>query len=74
MAPADHRWSAAVTHLADYLVSQEAIADLNEGSSIRFDNAAIEVLGLFPESVIQITEETRSEARKAAAVLTASSV
>jgi len=74
LAPADHRWSAAVTHLADYLVSQEAIADLNEGSAIRFDNAAVEVLGLFPESLIQITEETRSEARKASAVLTASSV
>ena len=73
-APAEYRWNAAVTHLADYLVSQEAIADLKEGSAVNFDNAAVETLGLFPEALALITEETRTEARKAAAVLSASSV
>jgi len=73
LAPVEYRWNAAVIHLADNLVSQEAIADLKEGSTGRFDNAAIEALGLFPEAVLQITEETRSEARKSVAVLFASS-
>ena len=73
LAPAEHRWNAAVIHLADTLVSQEEIADLNEGSSVVFESSAVEALGLFPETVMQITEETRAEARKAV-VLNASSV
>jgi len=74
LAPAEYRWNAAVIHLADTLVSQEEIADLNEGSSVVFESSAVEALGLFPETVMQITEETRAEARKAAVVLNASSV
>jgi len=74
LAPAEHRWNAAVIHLADTLVSQEEIADLSEGSSLVFESSAVEALGLFPETLMQITEETRAEARKAAAVLNASSV
>ena len=73
-APAEYRWNAAVIHLADNLVSQKAIADLKEGSAACFDVAVMETLGLFPDALVQITEETRTEARKAATVLNASSV
>ena len=74
LATVEYRWNAAVIHLADNLVSQEAIADLNEGSALHFDASTVETLGLFPDALLQITEETRAEARKAAAVLNASSV
>ncbi len=74
LATVEYRWNAAVIHLADNLVSQEAIADLNEGSALHFDASTVETLGLFPDALFQITEETRAEARKAAAVLNASSV
>ena len=73
-APPEHRWNAAIIHLADHLVSQEAIADLREGSAECFDGAVMEILGLSPDAVAQIIEETRTEARKAATVLSASSV
>ena len=73
-APPEHRWNTAIIHLADHLVSQEAIADLREGSAAHFDNEALEVLGLSPDALVQIIDETRTEARKAAAVLTVSGV
>src|SRR5438034_5484585 len=73
-APPEHRWNAAIIHLADHLVSQEPIADLREGSAECFDGAVTEILGLSPDAVAQIIEETRTEARKAATVLSASSV
>jgi putative nucleotidyltransferase with HDIG domain len=72
LAPASYQWNAAAIHLADNLVSQEAIGDLNEGSPVRFSNAAVEALGLIPETVLQITEETRRDAGKSAAALLAS--
>jgi len=73
-APPEHRWNTAIIHLADHLVSQEAIADLREGSAAHFDNEALEVLGLSPDALVQIIDETRTEARKAAAVLNVSGV
>jgi len=73
-APPEHRWNAAIIHLADHLVSQEPIADLREGSAECFDGAVMEILGLSPDAVAQIIEETRTERRKAATVLSASSV
>src|SRR5438046_1224328 len=73
-APPEHRWNAAIIHLADHLVSQEPIADLREGSAECFDGAVMEILGLSPDAVAQIVEETRTESRKAATVLSASSV
>ena len=72
LAPVAYQWNAAVIHLADNLVSQEAIDDLEEGSPVRLDNAAVEVLGLSPAAALQITEETRSDAGESAAVLFAS--
>ncbi len=59
LAPAAYQRNAAAIHLADNLVSQEAIGDLEEGSPVRFHNAAVETLGLTPEAVLQISEEAR---------------
>lgn len=69
LAPDAHRWSAAIVHLADYIVTSEGIGDLQEGSALGFDDAVLSVLGIAPDVLPQIIEETRAEARKAASVL-----
>src|SRR5207247_4954764 len=73
-APPEHRWNAAIIHLADHLVSQEPIADLRERSAESFDGAVMESLGVSPDAVAQIMQETRSERRRAPPLPRGSSV
>ena len=69
LAPEAHRWSAAVVHLADFVVTSEGIGDLQEGSALGFDESVLPALGIAPDVLPQLIEETRAEARKAASVL-----
>jgi putative nucleotidyltransferase with HDIG domain len=69
LAPDVHRWSAAIVHLADYIVSAEGIGDLQEGSALSFSDSVLTHLGIKPEALSSIIEETRADARKAASVL-----
>jgi hypothetical protein len=69
LAPDVHRWSAAIVHLADYIVSCEGIGDLQEGSALCFSDSVLALLGITPEALPAIIEETRADARKAASVL-----
>jgi putative nucleotidyltransferase with HDIG domain len=69
LAPEVHRWSAAIVHLADYIVSAEGIGDLQEGSALAFNESVLPLLGISREALPAIIEETRADARKAASVL-----
>lgn len=69
LAGEQYRWSSAIVHLADYICSTEGIGDLQEGSAISFNDSVYAILGFTAETLPQVIEETRAEARKAASVL-----
>jgi len=69
LASETHRWTAAVVQVADYICSGEGIGDLQEGSALSFNESVLATLGIGPDVLPQVIEETRSEARKAASVL-----
>lgn len=69
LAPDQHRWAAAVVHLADHLAGSQNIADLEEGAAATFNPVASAVLGLAPEALAPLVEEIRAETARAASVL-----
>jgi HD-like signal output (HDOD) protein len=73
LAPEAFRWAASVVHLADYIACSEHIADLDEGVAERFNPVVFEVLGVAEANLTPLVEEVRTETRKAASVLSASS-
>jgi len=69
LAPAEHRWVAAVLQLGDVACSDEPSWDLGEGVTLDSANAAREALGLSLDGLAPIIDAACAEAREATSAL-----
>ena len=68
-APPEHRWIAAVLHVADAVCCDEPSWDLGEGVTLAPDDPALEEIGVALDALAPTLEEARAEARSATEVL-----
>lgn len=68
-APEASRWLAAVVALADSLCNEDESAAMGEGARVGTIEEAIALLGLAPDALGQIVDETRSDSARDLAVL-----
>ena len=69
LAPPEHRWTAAVLHLADAACCDEPSWDLGEGVTLAPDDPGIEEIGVAFDALAPILAEARAEARTATEAL-----
>ena len=68
-APENSRWLAAVVALADALCNEDETASLHEGAQVETIEATVALLGLAPDALGHIVDETRADAARDLLVL-----
>ena len=69
LAPPEHRWTAAVLHLADAACCDEPSWDLGEGVTLAPDDPALDEVGMSLDALAPILEAACAEAQAATAVI-----
>jgi len=70
-APTEARWLAAVIALGDALCNEDEMAGMGEGAYVGTIEESIALLGLAPDALGQIVDQTRCDAARDLAVLEA---
>ena len=68
-APETSRWLAAVVALADALCNEDETSSLHEGAQVETIEATVVLLGLAPDALGTIVDETRADAARDLLVL-----
>ena len=68
-APESTRWLAAVVALADALCNEDETSSLYEGAQVETIEATVVLLGLAPDALGTIVDETRADAARDLLVL-----